>query len=126
VRHGVLPALVAALGPGVVGNLARTATLLADDTAALDSLAAAALASARATDGSLSIPALAELPRALRTRVLRTWAREVGARPAALSHRHVAALDALVTAWRGQGPTHLPGGIEVTRSGDRLSSSRPS
>jgi tRNA(Ile)-lysidine synthase len=125
VRHGALPALVAALGPGVVGNLARTATLLADDTAALDSLATAALASARAPDGSLSVPALAELPRPLRTRVLHAWARDLGARPAALSHRHVAALDALVTAWRGQGPTHLPGGIAVSRSGDRLACAAP-
>jgi tRNA(Ile)-lysidine synthase len=123
VRHGALPALVAALGPGVVGNLARTATLLADDTAALDSLATAALASARTPDGSLSVPALAELPRALRTRVLHAWARELGARPAALSHRHVAALDALITAWRGQGPTHLPGGIAVSRAGTHLTAS---
>jgi tRNA(Ile)-lysidine synthase len=71
------------------------------------------------------VPALAELPRSLRTRVLHAWARELGARPAALSHRHVAALDALVTAWRGQGPTHLPGGILVSRAGDRLACADP-
>ncbi|MBM0238935.1 TilS substrate-binding domain-containing protein, partial [Micromonospora sp. ATA32] len=38
-----------------------------------------------------------------------------GAPPAALSHRHVAALDALVTDWHGQGATHLPGGLRVAR-----------
>ncbi|SBT49008.1 tRNA lysidine(34) synthetase TilS [Micromonospora auratinigra] len=120
VRADLLPALVDALGPGVVGNLARTAALLAADTAALDELAAAALAGARAADGGLTVDALAALPAAVRTRVLQAWARELGAPPAALSHRHVTALDALVTDWHGQGPVHLPGGIPVCRHAGRL------
>ncbi|NES14723.1 MULTISPECIES: tRNA lysidine(34) synthetase TilS [Micromonospora] len=120
VRADLLPALVDALGPGVVDNLARTARLLAADTAALDALAAAALADARTVEGGLSVSALAALPTAVRTRVLHAWARELGASPAALSHRHVAALDALVTAWHGQGPVHLPGGIPVARRAGRL------
>ncbi len=120
VRAEALPALVEALGPGVVANLARTARLLAADTAALDASADAALAEVRATGGGLSVDGLAALPTAVRTRVLHAWARELGAAPAALSHRHVAALDALVTAWHGQGPVHLPGGRPVRRSADRL------
>ena len=32
------------------------------------------------------------------------------------------ALDALVTAWHGQGPVHLPGGVRVLRRADRLAS----
>ena len=52
---------------------------------------------------------------AIRTRVLHAWAKELGASGAALSHRHVAALDALITDWHGQGPVHLPGGIRVAR-----------
>lgn len=120
VRADLLPALVDALGPGVVDNLARTARLLAADTAALDALAAAALAAARTAEGGLSVSALAALPTAVRTRVLHVWARELGATPAALSHRHVAALDALVTGWHGQGPVHLPGGIPVARRAGRL------
>ncbi|MEJ3742190.1 tRNA lysidine(34) synthetase TilS [Actinomycetes bacterium KLBMP 9797] len=116
VRHHALPALVEALGAGVVGNLARTARMLASDAAALDELARAGLAAARRPDGALAVPELVRLPDAVRTRVLHAWARERGAAPAALSHRHVAALDALVTAWRGQGPVHLPGGILVSRS----------
>jgi tRNA(Ile)-lysidine synthase len=145
VRTDVLPVLVRALGPGVLDNLARTARLVAADTAALDELAAAALAAPPVTDqrggaeaavaaptadggiatgasagvrvvgGGLSVAALAALPAAVRTRVLHAWARELGAPPAALSHRHVAALDALVTDWRGQGATHLPGGLRVAR-----------
>ncbi|MDG4804272.1 tRNA lysidine(34) synthetase TilS [Micromonospora sp. WMMD980] len=120
VRAEALPALVDALGPGVVANLARTARLLAADVAALDALAAAALDEVRAAGGGLSVDGLAGLPDAVRTRVLHAWAREVGAAPADLSHRHVAALDALVTDWRGQGPTHLPGGLPVRRHSGRL------
>ncbi|SCF34807.1 tRNA lysidine(34) synthetase TilS [Micromonospora mirobrigensis] len=119
VRHDLLPELVRVLGRGVVTNLARTARLVAEDTAALDDLAAAALAAARVADG-LAVAALTDLPPAVRTRVLHAWARELGASAAALSYRHVLALDALVTAWHGQGPVHLPGGLCVSRSAGRL------
>jgi tRNA(Ile)-lysidine synthase len=119
VRAGALPALIAALGPAVVDNLARTAGQLAADTAALDALAAAALAGARTGDG-LAVEALTGLPVAVRTRVLHAWAAELGASGGALSHRHVAVLDALVTAWHGQGPTALPGGIVVARRANVL------
>ncbi|MGR6322570.1 tRNA lysidine(34) synthetase TilS [Micromonospora soli] len=120
VRTDLLPALVDALGAGVVDNLARTARLLAADTAALDDLAAAALADARSAEGGLAVDALAALPAAVRTRVLHAWARELGAPPAALSHRHVAALDALVTDWHGQGAVQLPGALPVVRRAGRL------
>jgi tRNA(Ile)-lysidine synthase len=56
----------------------------------------------------------------LRTRVLHAWARALGAPGAALSHRHVAALDALVTHWHGQGPVALPGSIKVVRENGLL------
>ncbi|AVT29773.1 tRNA lysidine(34) synthetase TilS [Plantactinospora sp. BC1] len=72
-----------------------------------------------AADG-LAVPVLAGMPPAVRTRVLHLWCRELGAPPAALSYRHIAALNALVTAWRGQGATHLPGGIRATRRGGVL------
>ncbi|MGW5576803.1 tRNA lysidine(34) synthetase TilS [Micromonospora chokoriensis] len=120
VRADLLPALVRALGPGVVDNLARTARLVAADNAALDELAGAALAAARHPDGGLSAPALLALTPAVRGRVLHAWARELGAPPGALSHHHVGALDALVTAWHGQGPADLPGGVRVLRRADRL------
>ncbi|MFC4019747.1 tRNA lysidine(34) synthetase TilS [Micromonospora sp. GCM10011542] len=120
VRADVLPALVRALGPAVLDNLARTARLVAADNAALDDLAAAALAAARHPAGGLSVPELAGLSPAVRGRVLHAWARELGAPPAALSHRHVTALDALVTDWHGQGSAHLPGGRQVLRRTDRL------
>jgi tRNA(Ile)-lysidine synthase len=121
VRATALPALVEALGPRVVDNLARTARQLAVDTAALDGLAAAGLAAARTPDG-LAIPAIRDLPDAIRTRVLHAWARDLGVPGSALSHRHVAALDALVSEWHGQGPVALPGGIRVRRRAAVLTS----
>ncbi|MFC0533445.1 tRNA lysidine(34) synthetase TilS [Phytohabitans kaempferiae] len=120
VRSTALPALVEALGAGVVDNLARTARLLAADAAALDEIAASALERARRPGDALDVTELERLPDGVRTRVLHAWARERGAPPAALSHRHVAALDALVTAWRGQGAVHLPGGHLVARRGTLL------
>jgi tRNA(Ile)-lysidine synthase len=120
VRQDALPALIGALGPAVVDNLARTAAQLAADTEHLDALAGAALDAARTPNG-LAVGSLTDLPDAIRTRVLHAWARELGAPGAALSHRHVAALDALVTDWHGQGPASLPGGLRVARGGGELS-----
>jgi tRNA(Ile)-lysidine synthase len=97
-----------------VANLARTAGLVAAENAALDALAEAALAEA-ATGAGLRVSALVELVPAVRKRVLRAWARALGVPGSALSHRHLAALDALVVDWRGQGPAHLPTGILVRR-----------
>ncbi|NJP34089.1 tRNA lysidine(34) synthetase TilS [Micromonospora thermarum] len=125
VRADVLPGLVRALGPGVLDNLARTARLVAADNEALDDLAAGALDAVREPGGALSVPGLAGLAPAVRGRVLHAWARELGAPPAALSYRHVAALEALVTGWRGQGAAHLPGGIRVFRRADRLTAVGP-
>jgi tRNA(Ile)-lysidine synthase len=52
--------------------------------------------------------------------VLHLWARELGAPGGALSHRHAAALDALVTDWHGQGATSLPSDIRVARRDGQL------
>jgi tRNA(Ile)-lysidine synthase len=112
--RSALPLLIEVLGPGVIANLARTAALVADDTAALDELAERALSVARVPEG-LAIDMLLVQPAAIRTRVLRLYAAEVGAN--ALSQRHIAALDALLIDWHGQGPVGLPGGVLVGRSG---------
>jgi len=114
VRAIALPALVAALGPDVVANLARSARLLAADASALDEL------TPQPGPGPLPIAELTGLPAALRTRVLHRWALALGAPAGALSHRHVAALDALVVDWHGQGAVHLPGGILVARKDHHL------
>lgn len=115
VRRDALPALEAALGPGVAEALARTARLLRSDADALD-----ALADAAAVDG-LAVADLAGLPPALRTRVLRRAAIAAGAPAGALSHAHVEAVDRLVVDWRGQRGVSLPGGLVAERRCDRLS-----
>jgi tRNA(Ile)-lysidine synthase len=109
-RQEVLPLLEDVLQGGVAEALARTASLLQDDLDALDTLAAGHDASDTA--------ALATLPRALRTRMLRNWALTHGATE--VSAVHTAALDDLVGDWHGQGPVDLPGGLRVARTSGRL------
>ena len=109
-RREVLPLLEDVLAGGVAEALARTAALLQDDLDALDEAAELA--------NQLDVGELAGQPRAIRTRVLRAWAAESGA--GALTAAHVAALDALVSAWHGQGPLDLPGGVRVVRSSGKL------
>jgi tRNA(Ile)-lysidine synthase len=123
VRASVMPALVEALGADVVPNLARTASLVAADSRYLDEESTVAFGRCISGDG-LSVDGLAELADPIRTRVLHHWATSLGVPRAALSHRHVAAIDALVTNWHGQGATQLPGGFSVHRSGRFLSYSR--
>jgi tRNA(Ile)-lysidine synthase len=120
VRHQALPALEAALGPGVAEALARTAGQLRADGEALDDAAAREAKRARDDDGGWQAGLLAELPAAIRTRVLRQAAVEAGCPPGALSARHVEALDALVTGWRGQRWTDLPGGVRGRRHCGKL------
>jgi tRNA(Ile)-lysidine synthase len=118
--RALLAALSEKLGPTVVANLARTARLAAADAAVLDRLARRRFHRARTDDGGLDVAALAAMPDAIRSRILHRWARMLGAPGSALSHRHVDALDALVTAWRGQGPVSLPGGTTVVRREGQL------
>jgi tRNA(Ile)-lysidine synthase len=75
-----------------------------------------------APDESLEVAGLAGLPRAVRTRVLRAWAQDGGADP--LTAERTAAVDALVTAWHGQGPIQLSGGVSVRRVSGRLELTR--
>ncbi|CAB4864398.1 MAG: tRNA lysidine(34) synthetase TilS [Actinobacteria bacterium] len=103
-----------ALGPGVVAGLARSATLLKDDADALDAMADVEFAR-HVRDGAIEAGVLAELPRAVRTRVLRRMCVDAGSPPGALTMEHVATVDHLVTQWHGQGRTSLPGGVTVGR-----------
>ena len=139
VRGVVVPALTAALGPGVVEALARTADQLRDDADLLDDLAADLLAEVSTVpagdpDGTgpggtgpgdggatgaglvLDAEALAGAAPALRRRVLRAAALAVGCPPGSTTARHVDALDALVVSWRGQDAVHLPGDARARRA----------
>ncbi|HEX6444437.1 MAG TPA: tRNA lysidine(34) synthetase TilS [Streptosporangiales bacterium] len=120
VRHDALPALVDALGPGVVAGLARTAALLRADADALDAWSDRAYADCRRGDGALAVPALSGLPDAVRTRVLRRAALDAGCPAGTLGAGHVLAVDALVTRWHGQEGVDLPGAVSCVRRHDRL------
>lgn len=115
VRRSVLPVLEEQLGPGVAAALARTAQQLRADADCLDDLVDERYAALLA-DGGLPLDALAALPTALRTRLLRRLALDAGAPAAELFHEHVLALDALVTAWRGQKWVDLPGHLRGLRA----------
>jgi tRNA(Ile)-lysidine synthase len=111
VRLDALPALEAALGPGVAEALARTADQLRADAEVLENLS-----SERARgDSPLPVSALAEMPGAVRSRVLRSAALAAGCPPGALTAGHVARLEELVTGWRGQRWIDLPGGVRASR-----------
>ncbi|HKC29548.1 MAG TPA: tRNA lysidine(34) synthetase TilS [Jatrophihabitans sp.] len=116
-RREVLPLLEDVLQGGVAEALARTAGLLRDDVDALDALARE-LVQPLQSDGQLDVKKLAELPRALRTRVLRLWADDAGV--PSLTAERTAALEALVTDWHGQGPVYLPGGVAAHRVSGKL------
>src|SRR5215469_5325712 len=120
VRHRALPALEAALGPGVAEALARSASQIRADAEVLDDLAASQAELARDGDGAWQAGRLAGLPAAIRTRVLRLAAIAGGCPAGALTARHIEALDGLLTSWHGQRWTDLPGGIRGTRHCGKL------
>ncbi|HEY9241174.1 MAG TPA: tRNA lysidine(34) synthetase TilS [Streptosporangiaceae bacterium] len=149
IRHQAMPALEAALGPGVAAALARTAAQLSADCDALDAIAAAeswriqtpaapaggsgtgqaggvgpaAPAGGDGTDQAvavLDIEGLAELAPAIRSRVLRQAALTAGCPAGSLAAGHIAALDALVTGWHGQRGADLPGVIRARRRYGKL------
>ena len=99
---------------------ALNADQLRADADALDSLASAEAERLAAGGSALAADALGALPAAIRTRVLRSAAIAAGCPPGALSARHVSEMDALVTLWRGQRWTDLPGGIRCQRRCGRL------
>lgn len=100
------------LGPGVRAALARSAELLRRDAEALDGYAGLALCSLGAPPWPVA--GLLAHPAAVRARV---WRQALTGAPGgpSLTASHVAALEALLTQWRGQGPVWLPGGVQVRR-----------
>ena len=116
-RTEVLPLLEDVLGGGVAEALARTADALRADGEVLDVLAAQVLDRARSADG-LAVSELTEVAPAVRRRVLRAWLLAGGAR--GLTDRHIRGVEALVSAWHGQGGVAVPG----SRPGHRLFAAR--
>ena len=120
VRERVMPMLEAELGPGIAEALARTAEQLREDAAAfaemIDEIIEDIVEHAEAGI-SVSVPALAANPAALRNRVIRhVVASEFHQ---SLTRSQTLEVARLVTDWRGQGPIDLPG-CRAHRAGDRL------
>ncbi|MEU5154225.1 tRNA lysidine(34) synthetase TilS [Glycomyces sp. NPDC021274] len=106
---------------GAVGDGAAAGTAIDGADAGGGAVAGAIADGGKATGlGALDAKRVAALAGPVRQRVLRAWVLEAGVEGAELNHRHLDAVDALVAHWHGQGPTFLPGGIEVRRSGGRL------
>ena len=119
VRENVLPMMEKEIGPGVSDALVRSAKLLRDDADALDQWADEVFDELDPI--SLDIPTLESLPRAIRTRVLRKAIYLAGAPSGSLSADHIEPVESLITAWKGQGPVSLPGGVTIERISGRLS-----
>ena len=119
VREKVLPLMEAEIGPGIADALTRSAKLLRDDADALDEWAEEVID--ELDPNELDIETLATLPRAVRSRVIRRAIYLAGAPAGSLSAEHIEPVEALVTAWKGQGPVSLPGGVTVARISGRLS-----
>ena len=119
VRTEALPVLEKSIGPGISDALARSAHLLRDDADALDSWAQSEVTHLNLQD--LDCAHLQALPRAIRTRILRSAIYAAGAPSGSVSADHVSAVEALISAWNGQGALNLPGGVRVERISGRLS-----
>ena len=122
VREVVLPTMEKEIGPGISDALARSAKLLRDDADALDYLSDEIFS--KLDPASLEISKLESQPRAIRTRILRKAIYLAGAPQGSLSAEHIEPVEALITAWKGQGPISLPGGVTVARISGRLSLSK--
>ena len=119
VRKEVLPVMEEKLGPGIAAALSRSASILRDDADALDEIAATEISGLNLAD--LDCDHLSGLARAIRSRVLRAALYAAGAPKGSITADHLAAVEALVTSWHGQGALSLPGGVKVERISGRLS-----
>jgi tRNA(Ile)-lysidine synthase len=118
----IMPILEAEIGPGITDALARSAKLLRDDADALDGYANQFFE--KVNPEEIEISELINLPKAVRSRVIRLAAYHLGSPPGSLSADHIQPIEALITQWRGQGASSLPGGVKVERISGRLSLSR--
>ncbi|MBJ7386055.1 MAG: tRNA lysidine(34) synthetase TilS [Mycolicibacterium sp.] len=121
-RAEVLPLLEEVLGGGVAEALVRTAAALREDTDELDAQALTRL-KALAVEGGLAVDRMAELPAAIRRRVIRGWLLAEGA--TGLTDKQIRAVDLLITDWRGRGGVavespHRGQRVFAERRGDRL------
>ena len=111
VRHDVLPVLERELGGHIADNLVRSAELFRDDTDALDAMADLW----HNEHSQLEIAEVQQLPRALRTRVVRLAILGHGIPANGLTKDHIDAVEHLVMEPRTSGPVRLPGLLQATK-----------
>lgn len=127
VRHDLLPAAAAALGPGVPEALARTAASLRDDEEVLSAIAAdVARQLEQGSDPRQGIVCadLAVHPAAIRRRVLQRMAIAAGCPAADITALHLHRLDRMVVGAGRFGPLALPGCVTARRRYGRLGFAR--
>jgi tRNA(Ile)-lysidine synthase len=120
VRREALPALEAALGPGIAEALARTADQVQEDAAALDAIVAELAPDlAELAEGGIALPvdALVANPPAIVHRLIRLAVEDEFGRT--LTRAQTLAVARLVHEWHGQSGVDLPG-VRVVRAGGRL------
>lgn len=116
-------------GPSIVSGLVRTADMLRADDQALDEIARESFRFAQKSeiDISMSIQELENVPTAIRTRLIKLCFDQLTAgtrENSPLTHRHVMSVEALVSAWSGQGEIALPLGVSAKREYARLTLNR--
>jgi tRNA(Ile)-lysidine synthase len=121
VRAELVPVLDDVLGPRVTESLARTADLACRDADALDEWAARAREQLTGPDGGLEVAALAALPAAVSSRVIRAAAVDAGCPRSDLAAEHVDAVGRLVDDWHGQAGVDLPGRRRAVRRAGAIS-----
>ena len=119
VRTQAIPVLEKTIGPGISEALARSSQILRDDADALDHWAEREAMKLDLSD--LECAHLEAMPKAIRSRVLRIAIYAQGAPSGSVTAEHMSVIEALITAWNGQGASNLPGGVKVERISGRLS-----
>ena len=110
-RTRVIPLLEEIVGGEVVPSLAGTADRIAEATAQLQRMIPIA------DSGALDCAELASMPPVVRRAVVAEWVVE---KRGEVKRAHLAAIEALVTNWRGQGAVQLGGGVRVARRDGKL------
>jgi len=122
IRHEVLPLLESTLNPKVVDALVRLAGQAEDAARAIKIVAAQALQEIRVEQKTgkirLKATALATLPVAIRTEVVRLALEEVGVGLGAIGQERIEAAAELACRDRQLRVVELPGGVRVERRGE--------
>jgi len=122
VRHKVLPLLEQELNPDIRAAIQRTALLLRDDEAWLDSMARSLYADVRVsgTLPGLDVRLLRTVPAAACRRTILLWLTEIGVPSERLEFSLVERVHALILGAGPRSKIEIPGGRSVLLRQDRL------